>query len=238
MLKFLRRVFVILVLLFVVFVIFRIVNPTATANFVDKIRAVPQKIFHRDTVRSSTDSNLVIDDKTTNLSWDVSVKKNKKKENKNAKTSGDSQPTVQWDSIDDFLWLDELEKNTPDMLWIDQIAKDTAVDAVTQETSEKLDQIINNEKLSVDEECISVDEIKNYVEGLVSDLVNSGNLSTSCPTVTEIKTTTPTANTLSPKTTNTTTKITNKKRSNCCDANCVLSESECAEVNMIWKMIE
>ena len=50
MLKFLRRVFVILVLLFVVFVIFRIVNPTGAANFVNKVKNIPQTIsdfFHR-----------------------------------------------------------------------------------------------------------------------------------------------------------------------------------------------
>lgn len=237
MLKFLRRVFVILVLLFVVFVIFRIVNPTATANFVDKIRSVPQKIFHRNTSESNTDGDLIIDGKTTSLSGDVSTKKDKKNKKENPTISDSAISTVTWDSIDDFLWLDELEKNTSNMLWIDQESKDLDVDSVIQETSEKLNQIAkDNLEPNGSEECMSVDEIKDYVEGLVADLVNSGNINASCPTVTEIATPKTTTNTS--KNTNASTKNTVKKRTNCCDANCVLSESECAEVNMIWKMVE
>jgi hypothetical protein len=61
MLRFLRRVFVILVLLIVVFVIFRIVNPTGTARFVEKVKAIPQTIsgwFHR---KADDTKNVVID---------------------------------------------------------------------------------------------------------------------------------------------------------------------------------
>ena len=44
--------------------------------------------------------------------------------------------------------------------------------------------------------------------------------------------------TTSQTTTKTTTSTTTKKRTNCCDANCVLSQSECAEANMIWNLFE
>jgi hypothetical protein len=47
---------------------------------------------------------------------------------------------------------------------------------------------------------------------------------------------TPTTSQTTTKTTTTTT--TTKKRTNCCDANCVLSQSECAEANMIWNLFK
>ena len=58
MLRFLRRVFIILILLIIVFFIFRFIKPEATSRFVDKVKNIPTTIssrFHRE-----KKSNIII----------------------------------------------------------------------------------------------------------------------------------------------------------------------------------
>jgi|GEM_PF-2051266 regulatory protein YycI of two-component signal transduction system YycFG len=44
MLKFLRRVFIVLILLLVVFVVYRFINPDGANRLVDKIKSIPTSI--------------------------------------------------------------------------------------------------------------------------------------------------------------------------------------------------
>ena len=68
MLRFLRRVFIILILLIIVFFIFRFVKPEATSRFVDKVKSIPTTIssrFHRE-----KNSNIIINGSTTSTKSD------------------------------------------------------------------------------------------------------------------------------------------------------------------------
>lgn len=249
MLKFFRRVFVLLVLFFVTFVIFRIVKPEATSNFVEKVRSIPQRLFHRDSKKDSVDDKkIIIDWISSKITWDVIDKKD----------DNDEIVIKKWDSIDDFLWLDELEKNTQDMLGIKQKEDEetgVVIEQVSQELSDLKSHIMENSWYINNQckDCMSADEIKDYVEQLVLDLItnrsglnNSNTLKNDnisentwvSNTTTNTSTTQTNTSTTNKTTVNTNKTITTKKRTNCCDANCVLSASECDEVNMIWKMIE
>lgn len=255
MLRFLRRVFVILVLLIVVFVIFRIVNPTGTARFVDKVKTIPQTIsgwFHH---KADDTKNVVIDWIDTVLTWDIAVSKWKKKDKdknndkKNDKNVVDNLNTEQnvsdediyswWDSINDFVRLENLNRETENKLWLNS-GKNIVVVSSWCETAQckKIEQDLK-------ELAREVDKLKTSISGLNEKIEsNTGNI-----VFVELKNedtnTNPGNNTQSntvqnntPTTSQTTTKTTTKKRTNCCDANCVLSESECAEANMIWNLFQ
>ncbi len=74
MLKFLRRVFIILILLIIVFFIFRFVKPEATNRFVDKVRDIPTTVssrFHRE-----KKSWIVINGDTTSTSNNFEINEN------------------------------------------------------------------------------------------------------------------------------------------------------------------
>ena len=266
MLRFLRRVFVILVLLFVAFVIFRIVNPTWAANFVAKVKTIPQTIswwFHR---KADDAKNVVIDWIDTVLTWDIlqpkesetdiknddlsnshvsvtSDKKASRKDNKKDKKKDDDS-NLWWDSINDFVWLEKLNKETEDMLWI-KTGKDTSINSGTviivnsgcdNEVCKKIEQDLKN--------------LEEEIEKMKLDIAaNSWQRDTTTwVTIVEIPTPVETGNQLTWNTdievNNQTTvqpipvKTTTKKRTNCCDANCVLSQSECAEANMIWNLFK
>lgn len=77
MFRFLRRVFIILILLIIVFFIFRLVKPEATSRFVDKVKTIPTTVsgrFHREKKpkliingdTTSTDSNFEVKDSSKN----------------------------------------------------------------------------------------------------------------------------------------------------------------------------
>lgn len=71
MFKFLRRVFIILILLIIVFFIFRLVKPEATSRFVDKVKAIPTTIsgrFHR-----SKKPELIINWETTSTNSNFEI---------------------------------------------------------------------------------------------------------------------------------------------------------------------
>ena len=71
MLRFLRRVFIILILLIIVFFIFRFIKPEATSRFVDKVRNIPTTIssrFHRE-----KKSNIIINGDTTSTSSNFEI---------------------------------------------------------------------------------------------------------------------------------------------------------------------
>ena len=74
MLRFLRRVFIILILLIIVFFIFRFIKPEATSRFVDKVRNIPTTIssrFHRE-----KKSGIVINGDTTYTNSNFEINEN------------------------------------------------------------------------------------------------------------------------------------------------------------------
>ena len=74
MLRFLRRVFIILILLIIVFFIFRFIKPEATSRFVDKVRNIPTTIssrFHRE-----KESGIVINGDTTYTNSNFEINEN------------------------------------------------------------------------------------------------------------------------------------------------------------------
>lgn len=123
MLRFLRRVFIILILLIIVFFIFRFIKPEATSRFVDKVKNIPTTIssrFHRE-----KKSNIIInwDTTYTNSNFEINDNDNDD-ENENYEeiyipTIVDEETnetdTNEIDDIDDgeikdFSWLDILNK--------------------------------------------------------------------------------------------------------------------------------
>ena len=71
MFRFLRRVFIILILFVIIFFIFRLVKPEATSRFVDKVRAIPTGIsnrFHRE-----KKSKIIINGDTTSASSNFDI---------------------------------------------------------------------------------------------------------------------------------------------------------------------
>jgi len=75
MFKFLRRVFIILVLLIIVFFIFRLIKPEATTRFVEKVRSVPSTIsgrFNRDRT-----SDIIINWDTTKTTSNFEINNEK-----------------------------------------------------------------------------------------------------------------------------------------------------------------
>jgi len=265
MLKFLRRVFVILVLLFVIFVICRIVNPVGTANFVNKVRNIPQTIsdfFHRE----KKEKNVLVEWISTVLSWDVKnwddeiITQDEKNTVSVIEDNKDNnwEENVWWDSINDFVWLENLNKDTENLLSVDN--KTTWTSEKTTWISEKTIESNTNTRCETDA-CRKIEQdLKNLakeVEKLKTNLSwlnekiesNTGNIvfvelknedtNTNPGNNTQsntVQNNTPTTSQTTNKTTTTTT--TTKKRTNCCDANCVLSQSECAEANMIWNLFK
>ena len=74
MLRFLRRVFIILILLIIVFFIFRFIKPEATSRFVDKVRNIPTTIssrFHRE-----KKSEIIINGNTTSTNSNFEINEN------------------------------------------------------------------------------------------------------------------------------------------------------------------
>lgn len=253
--RFLRRVFVILVLLIVVFVIFRIVNPTGTAKFVDKVKTIPQTIsgwFHR---KADDTKNVVIDWIDTVLTWDIAVSKWEKKEknkknDKNVVDNSDNEQTIGnedmysgWDSINDFVWLEKLNRETENMLWLDSGRNNVAINSWCEtDQCKKIEQDLKDLAKEVENLKITMSGLNDRIESNTWNIVfvelkneetniNTGNNVQSNNTQNNTPTTSQT-------TTKTTTSTTTKKRTNCCDANCVLSQSECAEANMIWNLFE
>lgn len=81
MFRFLRRVFIILILLIIVFFIFRLVKPEATSRFVEKVKTIPTTIsgrFHRE-----KKPKLIINGDTTSTNSNFEIKDNSKNDEPN-----------------------------------------------------------------------------------------------------------------------------------------------------------
>lgn len=103
MFRFLRRVFILLVLFLIVFFIFRFVKPEATSRFVDKVKAIPTTIssrFHRE-----KKSSIVINWDTTYSSGNFEIDDNY---NVDTDISVNSNELNEWVTDGDLLRLEEL----------------------------------------------------------------------------------------------------------------------------------
>lgn len=74
MLRFLRRVFIILILLIIVFFIFRFIKPEATSRFVDKVKNIPTTISSR--FLREKKSEIIINGNTTSTSSNFEINEN------------------------------------------------------------------------------------------------------------------------------------------------------------------
>lgn len=104
--RFIRRVFMLLVLFTIVFLVYRYINPVSANNFVEKIKAIPNNIVNM----FSSQNELIITDTTVGITWDF-----------------DSWSDL-WLNIDDqkieekedVSWLEELNKEIESILWKNQ----------------------------------------------------------------------------------------------------------------------
>ena len=122
MFRFLRRVFILLVLFVIIFLIFRFIKPEATSRFVDRIKTIPTTIssrFHRE-----KKSKIVINWDTTFSSGNFEIKDNYSIYNDNYdyiiddetyvidsdnSSNADTNTAEQWNNSD-LEWLEELNR--------------------------------------------------------------------------------------------------------------------------------
>lgn len=213
MLKFLRRVFVLLVLFTIIFVIFRIAKPTATSNFVEKVKAIPQTIssrFHKDG-KKNNESELTIKSNTTKISGDIV-------------STGWQNET--WDSIEDLARLEELNQEIETILnestwdtnsWTNQ-------DFVVQETTTGTQN--ENENL----EDITISEI--VIETWNIETGNNNSMATTTDTTTENTTTNTT------QTNTQTSSNSNKTYTSYWDCWKPFTQAECDEMRRLWSYFD
>jgi len=97
MLKFIRRLFILLVLFFVIFVVYRYINPDGASRLVDNIKNIPDNISSM--LGLEKKDNIKVDGETISISGDVDIIEN----NDN-------------DLDDDLSWLESLNKEIEDIL--------------------------------------------------------------------------------------------------------------------------
>ena len=134
MFRFLRRVFIILILFIIVFFIFRLVKPEATSRFVDRVKSIPTTIwsrFHRekkskiiingDTTSTSSNFEIKNDDNTSDDWIDLPTlnenydKSNENNNNNNENINNNTNNQNNWE-MSDTSRLDELNKELDKIL--------------------------------------------------------------------------------------------------------------------------
>ncbi len=101
MLKFIRRLFILLVLFLVVFLVYRYINPDGASRLVDKIKAMPDNISSM--LGLEKKDNIKVESETTSISGDVDIIENSEN-----------------DLDDDLSWLESLNKEIEGILWKDK----------------------------------------------------------------------------------------------------------------------
>lgn len=136
--RFIRRVFVLLVLFSIIFVIYRYINPVWASNFVEKIKSVPQYISNM----FDGWNELIIVDETVSMTWDMNIAESYDliKEDESQKNEEEVVDEVKEEWEDDDTRLEELNKEIEWILW-------------KSEVTTWGDIIKNNEK-AVDDNCI------------------------------------------------------------------------------------
>ena len=100
--KFIRRLFVLLVLFTIIFLVYRYVNPVWASKFVEKVKWVVELVWFGDVEISGT---------TLSITWDV----------ENFVDESWSVDILSWDG--DLSWLQELNNEIDSILW--QVDEDT-----------------------------------------------------------------------------------------------------------------
>ena len=124
MFRFLRRVFILLVLFFIVFFIFRFIKPEATSRFVDKVKAIPTTIssrFHRE-----KKSSIVINWDTTYSSGNFEIDENYNVDIDTSINSNELNESNEWVNDSDLLRLEELNEEINAILasWSNENSKE------------------------------------------------------------------------------------------------------------------
>jgi len=100
--KFIRRLFVLLILFTIIFLVYRYVNPVWASKFVEKVKWVAEMVWFGDVEISGTTLSITWDvEEIVDESWAVEV--------------------LSWD--DDLSWLQELNNEIDSILW--QVEEDT-----------------------------------------------------------------------------------------------------------------
>ena len=124
MFRFLRRVFILLVLFLIVFFIFRFIKPEATSRFVDKVKAIPTTIssrFHRE-----KKSSIVINWDTTYSSGNFEIDENYNVDIDTSINSNELNESNEWVNDSDLLRLEELNEEINAILasWSNENSKE------------------------------------------------------------------------------------------------------------------
>lgn len=99
--RFIRRLFILLVLFTVAFLVYRYVNSDGASRLVDKIKSVPDTISSY--FGSDQDDDIKIDSTTVQISWDVNLLE-------------DEQDIEDEQNMEDDTWLEELNKEIENIL--------------------------------------------------------------------------------------------------------------------------
>ena len=114
--RFIRRVFVLLVLFAIIFVIYRYINPVGASNFVEKLKSVPQYVSNM----FDWWSELIIVDETISMTWDMKLEAetwNNINKNLEDEKSEKVEENDDKDSMEDNTRLEELNKEIEGILW-------------------------------------------------------------------------------------------------------------------------
>lgn len=157
MFRFLRRVFIILILLIIVFFIFRLVKPEATNRFVDRVKTIPTTIssrFHRE-----KKSSIVINGDTTSTKSNFEINKNNEWEDDSSTlyiedTTETNGYIEDWWNMEDLSQLEELNSELDKILqsWNNQTANEEYVDSENNgNLGEVVSWLINDNELQITE---------------------------------------------------------------------------------------
>lgn len=152
MLKFIRRLFILLILFTIAFLAYRYINPDGASRLVDKIKQVPNTISSYFVWEE--DDNIKIDGQTTSISWDLYIIE-------------DSNIDNSWENYE-YTWLEELNQEIESILWIDKQDENIVVESVLVKTG---DVLLEEENKIIDQKPIPED--KSIVEYKTVPTVNN-----------------------------------------------------------------
>ena len=155
MFRFLRRVFIILILLIIVFFIFRLVKPEATNRFVDRVKTIPTTIssrFHRE-----KKSSIVINGDTTSTKSNFEINNWWEDDSSTLyieNTTETNEYIENWWNMEDLSRLEELNSELDKILqsWNNQTANEEYVGSENNENlGEIVSWLINDNELQITE---------------------------------------------------------------------------------------
>lgn len=185
MFKFIRRLFVILILIVVVFLVYRYINPNGASRIMDKIKSIPTTIsswFSKD------DSEFVLDSKTISLTWDLQVINSGENLKKDSEENDKLWLETLNKEIESILWKDKKEvvvdetilTGTKEIIansWSDSVKSSSGIDVIVSSWS-SVENIISNssgdklDKENKKETVISTSTVKNAITKTTNKLTN------------------------------------------------------------------